>query len=78
MPAARSQVPTSMLLDTVGRDKVKRSTAQQILQLALPEVCIAAFTIARPGHTVEGQRSRTERKVSGGTSWCKLALWVAA
>ena len=32
------QVPTSLLLDTVGRDKVKRSTTQQILQLALPQV----------------------------------------
>ena len=32
------QVPTSLLLDSVGRDKIKRSTTQQTLQLALPQV----------------------------------------
>ena len=47
MPAGRAQVPTSMLLDTVGRDKVKRSAVQQILQLALPEVYPASNSAPR-------------------------------
>ncbi len=38
-----AQVPTSLLLDTVGRDKVKRSTTQQILSLALPQVCCSLW-----------------------------------
>ena len=46
VPDGWPQVPTSLLLDTVGRDKVKRSAAQQILQLALPEVCDVTYSKA--------------------------------